>query len=70
MLSEIGRIFSTDAPFAKSILLHAFTSVAIHVALYITTKYCSNKATSSYISVFYYTNANTFVISGKRLHPS
>ena len=67
--AQVGRIFSTDAPFAWSILLHVFRSVALHVALYITTKYCSNKVTSSsYISLFYYIDAgftNTFVISKK-----
>ena len=33
-----------EAPFVKSIVLHVFTSAVIHVALYITTKCCSNKA--------------------------
>ena len=47
-------MFSSDASFAKSTLLQVFTSVAIYVALYITTKYCSNKAIfSSFISIFY-----------------
>ena len=56
--AEVGGMFSTDAPFAKSIL-HVFTSVAIHVALYTTTKYCSNKViSSSYISLFYCTDAS------------
>ena len=51
-------MFSSDASFAKSTLLHVFTSVAIFVALYITTKYCSNKAiSSSYISLFYCADA-------------
>ena len=60
---------SGDAPFAKSILFHAFTFVALHVALCIKTKYCSNKAlSSSYISLFYNADAsftNAFAISGK-----
>ena len=62
-------MFSTDAPFAKSILLHVFTSAALHAALYIATKYFSNKAISStHISHCYCADANfanTFVISGK-----
>ena len=61
-------MFSTDSPFAKSIL-HIFTSVALHMTLYIKTKYCSGKAiSSSYISPFYCKDAsftNTFVISKK-----
>ena len=52
-------MFSSDASFAKSTLLQVFTSVAIYVALYITTKYCSNKAIfSSYISLFYCADAS------------
>ena len=47
MLSKghiVMRNVSTNAPFAKSILLHVFTSVTIYEAMYITTKYCFNKA--------------------------
>ena len=52
--AEVGAIFSTDAPFAKSILLHVFTSVVLHFAMYTTTKYCCNKAiSSSYIFHFF-----------------
>ena len=65
-------MFSADTPFAKSILLYVFTSVALHVALYITTKYYSNKAISFlYTSLFYCIDTsftNTFAISGKRSH--
>ena len=72
--AEVGAIFSTDAPFAKSILLHVFTSVALHVAMYITTKYRSNRAiSSSYISLFCCTDAsftNTFVTSEKDYYAS
>ena len=72
--AEVGGIFSADAPFVKSILLHVFTSLAIYLALYITTKYCSNKAVyPSYISPFYCTDAsftNPFIISGKHFHQS
>ena len=57
--AEVGGMFSTDAPFAKSIL-HVFTSVAIDVTLYTTTNYCSNKVISySYISLFYCTDASS-----------
>ena len=55
--------------FFVNILLNVFSYVAIHVALYITTKSRSNKAiSSSYISLFYCADAsftNFFVISGK-----
>ena len=52
-------MLSSDASFAKSTLLQVFTSVAVYVALNITTKYCSNKAIfSSYISLFYFVDAS------------
>ena len=67
-------MFSIEALFAKYVLLHVFTSVAIHVALLITTKYCSNKAIPLlYILLFYSavtSFTSTFVISGKSFHRS
>ena len=72
-------MFSTDAPFAKSILLLVFTALVIHMALYITTEYSSNKYSSNnaissvYISLFYCIDASftsTFTISGKSFHRS
>ena len=73
-MAEVGGIFSTDAPFAKSILLHVFISVALHVAMYSTTKYCCNRAiSSSYISLFCCTDAsftNTFVTSEQDFYAS
>ena len=42
----------SDASFGKRTLLQVFTSVAIYVAVYITAKYCSNKAISSIFHFF------------------
>ena len=48
--AEVGQMFSFSA---KRIFLHVLTSVALRLTLYITTKYCSNRAiSSSYISLF------------------